>query len=321
MNLFRFCDVTILFNAVISSTTQKNKFLPMKKLFLFGITSIALMSFIAGNKPSLKLAKKTIENFCVFVPSGNTLIEKDTVSVQSFYISKGEITNIQYAEFLADLKKSGEFKKLKMAQIDTNNWNTELKWENNKYADFYHKHPAYYNYPVVNVSKEGAELYCKWLTNIYDSLSNGEMKLVFRIPTHTEWLRVANGSSMKRSYSWSGPYLRNTKGQILANFVRFGAENITRNQESGQYEVTTKNVGYSFTADADVTAPSLSYWPNEFGIYNLNGNVSEMISDKKVVVGGDWRSPGYDIRNDSQRPYQGASVTVGFRVVASYVEN
>ena len=295
----------------------------MKHLLFVGITSITLMSFISGNKPSAKTAKKVLDNFCAYVPSGNTLIENDTVSVQGFYISQGEITNIQYAEFLTDLRKRGELEKLKIAEIDTNNWNTELKWENNKYADHYHKHPAYYDFPVVNVSKEGAELYCEWLTNIYDSLSGGELKLKFRIPTHTEFIRSAMGDNGFRSYAWGGPYLRNTKGQILANFLQSGPECITRNQETGKLEVTTDKVGYVDPSmdGADVTAPSKSYWPNDFGVYNMNGNVSEMISDKKLVVGGDWRSPGYDIRNESARAYKGSSTTVGFRVVASYVEN
>lgn len=292
-----------------------------KQTLLFGALSIVLMSFISGKKPSEKTAKKQLDEFCAYVPSGNTLIEKDTVSVQGFYMSKGEVTNIQYQEFLADLRRKGELDKLKIAEPDTTNWNTELKWNNQKYVDYYFSHPAYQNYPVVNVSKEGAELYCEWLSEKYDSLSGGELKLKFRIPTHIEWLRAANGSRMKSSYSWGGPYLRNTKGQVLANFVRFGAENITRNEETEIYEVTTKNIGYNFDDDADVTAPSISYWPNEFGIYNMNGNVSEMISDKDLVVGGDWRSPGYDIRNESTRAYKGSSVTVGFRVIATYVEN
>lgn len=280
------------------------------------------MSFISGKKPSAKTALKTVKKFCSYIPSGQTLVENDTVSVQSFYVSKGEITNFQYQEFLADLKRKGELEKLKIAQIDTNNWKTGLKWENEAYAEHYHDHPAYREYPVVNISKEGAELYCKWLTEKYDSLSNGELKLIFRIPTHTEWLRAVKGSQMRSSYTWGGPYLRNSKGQVLANFLRFGAENITRNQETGVLEITTKDVGYSFIEDnADVTAPSISYWPNEFGIYNMNGNVAEMVSDQNIVVGGDWRSPGYDIRNESFRAYKGASVTVGFRVVASYVEN
>ncbi len=293
----------------------------MKHFFVIGITSIALMSFISGKKPSAKTAKKQLDEFCAYVPSGQTLNEKDTVSVQGFYMSKGEVTNSQYKEFLMDLKRKGELDKLKIAEPDTTNWNTELKWNNQKYVDYYFSHPAYQNYPVVNVSKEGAELYCQWLTEKYDSISGGELKLKFRLPDHIEWLRAVRGNQMLNTYAWGGPYLRNSKGMILANFLNFGSENITKNQETGEFEITTKGIGYTFADGADVTAPSLSYWPNDFGLYNMNGNVSEMISDKDLVVGGDWRSPGYDIRNESTRAYKGSSVTVGFRVIATYVEN
>ena len=168
----------------------------MKHFFVIGITSIALMSFISGKKPSAKTAKKQLDEFCAYVPSGQTLNEKDTVSVQGFYMSKGEVTNSQYKEFLMDLKRKGELDKLKIAEPDTTNWNTELKWNNQKYVDYYFSHPAYQNYPVVNVSKEGAELYCQWLTEKYDSISGGELKLKFRLPDHIEWLRAVRGNQM-----------------------------------------------------------------------------------------------------------------------------
>ena len=290
------------------------------QLIILALSAAIAMSFTSGKKPSLKTAMKDLKSHCVYVPSGITLIEKDTVSLQGFYISKGEVTNLQYREFLADLKRKGQLDKLKLAEIDSNNWTTELKWGNQKYVDYYHSHPAYDNYPVVNISKEGAELYCEWLTAKYDSLSNGELKLKFRLPQHAEWIRAARGSLLLSSYTWGGPYLRNSKGQLLGNFLNYGSENITRNEETGELEVTTKDVGYAFGDYTDVTAPSISYNPNEFGIYNMNGNVSEMVADKKIAVGGDWRSPGYDIRINSAKPYKGASVSVGFRVVASYVE-
>ena len=161
-------------------------------------------------------------------------------------MSKGEVTNSQYKEFLMDLKRKGELDKLKIAEPDTTNWNTELKWNNQKYVDYYFSHPAYQNYPVVNVSKEGAELYCQWLTEKYDSISGGELKLKFRLPDHIEWLRAVRGNQMLNTYAWGGPYLRNSKGMILANFLNFGSENITKNQETGEFEITTKGIGYTF---------------------------------------------------------------------------
>ena len=85
-------------------------------------------------------------NFCVYVPSGFTIIENDSVSVQGYYISKGEVTNFQYAEFLSYLKRKGQLDKLDIAKIDTLKWLTELKLESNAYAEHYHDHPAYRKY-------------------------------------------------------------------------------------------------------------------------------------------------------------------------------
>ncbi|HIP32373.1 MAG TPA: hypothetical protein EYG86_06405 [Crocinitomicaceae bacterium] len=283
---------------------------------------LSIFSFSANKKPSKKRALKTLNSFCSYIPSGNAVVESDTFSVQSFYMSKGEITNLQYQEFLFDLKKKGMLNKLAIANIDSTGWNSPLAI-NSKYVEFYHRHPAYNNYPVVNVSKKGAELYCEWLSEKYDTLSNGELKITFRLPQHAEWIRAARGDHHEQRYSWSGLYLRNEKGIFLANFAKIGVESIHYNQEDKKYEVMNISIdGFAGSPlkTVDVTAPAESYWPNEFGIYNLNGNVAEMIADKNTVVGGGWKSPGFDIRNDAQQEYQGPSTNVGFRIVASYVE-
>ena len=296
----------------------------MKKII--GITllgfSFILMSSSFSKKPSAKRAIKVLNGFCSFIPSGNSVIDSDTVSVQSFYMSNTEITNIQYMEFIHYLKKHGEDEKLAIANVDTLQWVQRYDYMS-AYTEYYHKHPAYHEYPVVNVSKEGAELYCEWLSMMYDSISGGELNLKFRIPTRSEWMRAARGENHQYFYTWGTPSLRNSEGLILANHVRFGAEHITRNINTGKLEITNNKVPYDMSSigdNADVLAPSKSYWPNDFGIYNMNGNASEMISDGEFVVGGDWRSPGYDIRNESIKAYKGPSPEIGFRIVASYIQ-
>lgn len=295
----------------------------MKQTFLISAVLISLFSFTTGKKPSLKRATKVLNGFCQYVPSGSATVDGDTITVQSFYMSATEITNLQYNEFLYSLAKNNEEDKLKRAQLDTANWINLSGW-GKPYAEHYHKHPAYHNYPVVNVSKEGAELYCEWLTSIYDSLSNGEMKIKFRVPSRAEWLRAARGDKHHRAYTWGGPYLRNSKGMFLANCMRVGDQNLTRNPETGEIEIVTREkLLYDVNAlsdHADVTAPVKSYWPNDFGFYNMNGNVAEMISDGDYAVGGSWKSPGYDIRNESIEPFEGANSKVGFRVVATYLQ-
>ena len=60
------------------------------------------------------------------------------------------------------------------------------------------------------------------------------------------------------------------------------------------YAVTNSAYNYN-----DVTAPVESYFPNLLDIYNMNGNVAEMILEKGIIVGGSWNSTGYDVRNES----------------------
>ena len=285
------------------------------------ILSFGLLSVSSTKKPSKKRALKVLTGFTQYIPSGNSVIDGDTASVQAFYMSTTEITNFQYMEFVYDLKNQNETEKLKVAIPDSNLWNTSMGWEMNGYKRHYYGHPAYHSYPVVNISKEGAELYCDWLTSKYDTISNGELNIKFRLPSKAEWIRAARGDNHFQVFAWQGIYLRNKDGQILANHLSFGSENIHYNLESKTYEIKQiAKVAHAPLDAADVTAPAKSYWPNEFGLYNMNGNVSEMIADENIAIGGDWHSPGFDIQNESFKVFDSAHPTVGFRIVASYVE-
>jgi oligoribonuclease NrnB/cAMP/cGMP phosphodiesterase (DHH superfamily) len=106
----------------------------------------------------------------------------------------------------------------------------------------------------------------------------------------------------------------------MANFNTLGAEHIYFNEESGKYEVLQPGESkYSYQPrvdNYDVTAPVLSYPPSDFGVYNLNGNVAEMIDVPGIAVGGSWKSAGYDIRNESIMRYEKPNPMVGFRVMA-----
>lgn len=209
--------------------------------------------------------------------------------------------------------------------MDTNNWNVEFG--NKAYlepmAQLYHHHPAYLGYPVVNITKEAALLYCEWLTTKLNThLTEENFKVEVSLPTRNEWLRAANGDHRYPMYSWGGPYLRNDKGCFLSNFNSIGDESIHYNTESGEYEIKPMaGRGNTYLKDnAFFTAHVSSYFPNDYGIYNLNGNVAEMVQEG-VACGGSWKSSGYDIRNASTTPINHVSTTIGFRPIFRIVKD
>lgn len=293
----------------------------MKTLKITILLFAATLFFCFATFTDKKLQKSAInalnENYA-FVASGDVVLEKDTISVQSFLMFKTEVSNFEYQLFLNDLLKNGELEKYAIAKVDSAKWSSNNSM-NSKYQEFYHTHPAYRDYPVVNVSKDGAALYCEWVSEKINGSIEGDKKLKFRLPTHAEWVKAAKGELELNTYPWGGPYLRNSKGAILCNFLALDATSITRDS-LGKFQVhPTPFFSKSEYIYSDVTAPVKSYWPNGFGLYNMSGNVSEMIADKEIVAGGSWQDPGYDVRIFSQKPYVGASKNVGFRIVATVV--
>ncbi len=285
-------------------------------ILLFTVSSNTVLF---AQNDAKKIVKSLKEDFS-FIPSGKAFVEGEEVTVQSFYMQNGEITNRQYKEFLNSLKSKGQLEKLKIAQIDTNQWVTPNGF-GKAYAEYYHSHPAYLDYPVVNVSHAGALLYCEWLNENMGTVNGLPGVYKFRLPERAEYTRAARGDNPTVNYSWGSNFLRNEDGQVQCNFLQFGSENIHKNEETNEYEFIFLEIDYyGVSGSVDIVAPSKSYWPNEYGIYNLNGNVAEMIAEDGIAVGGSWRNTGYDVRIESQSTYKQGNPVTGFRLVMTWLE-
>ncbi|HBG70560.1 MAG: hypothetical protein A2W93_06125 [Bacteroidetes bacterium GWF2_43_63] len=272
-------------------------------------------ALLSAFTPDKKKPVKTPEGF-VFVPMGTTTVGSDTVSVQAFFMAKTEVTNKDYREYLVDLKASGDMEAYNKALPDTLQWRDKLAY-NEPYVEFYFRHPAYNDYPVVNISRTQAELYCVWLTKKMRE-AYGENINDARLPYREEWVMAARGGLNGCDYPWPGESFVDKDG-LRCNFFHLGSENIHYNDTTGNYEVirNTHYAGILHDA-ADITAPAQSYKPNGYGLYNMSGNVAEMVQQNGIAAGGSWRSPGYDVRVESIQKFDGPCTTVGFRPVITY---
>jgi gliding motility-associated lipoprotein GldJ len=114
--------------------------------------------------------------------------------------------------------------------------------------------------------------------NIYVQRKDGVLLPEYRLPTEAEWeyaalglvgIRSYNVYRGRKKYPWDGQYTRSgnakTQGDQLANFK----------QGAGDYGGIA---GWSDDG-ADITAQVKSYQPNDFGLYDMAGNVSEWVLD------------------------------------------
>ncbi|MCH2043315.1 MAG: formylglycine-generating enzyme family protein [Saprospiraceae bacterium] len=138
----------------------------------------------------------------------------------------------------------------------------------------YFSDPAYDDYPVVGVSYDQAKAYCHWKTNqiraVSGKLGYKNDGLEFRLPTEAEWEYAALGTNLDPKaenypvFPWSGTELMKD-GKYQANFGTYAATN------KGYNETEDKNMLYS--------SPIKSFPANNFGLYDMAGNVAEWVLD------------------------------------------
>jgi gliding motility-associated lipoprotein GldK len=234
-------------------------------------------------------------------------------------------------------RNRGEFKREEIVEIypDTLVFMRDFTYAYNEpISTMYYWHPKYDEYPVVGVNWKQARAFAHWRTvhlNSFYAINGENGVTAFRLPTEYEWEYAARAGRDQTMYPWGGPYVRNAKGCSLANFKPgrgdYGAD-------GGVYPIRVA-----------------SYFPNDFGLYDMSGNVAEwtvtsfaesahlfthdLNSDyqydakdedgetlkRKVVRGGSWKDIAHYIQNGT-RSYEfqdTANSYTGFRTVQTYI--
>jgi len=186
---------------------------------------------------------------------------------------------------------------------NTQVWISDFQMSYNEpMRDYYFVHPAYNDYPVVGVSYLQATMYCQWYSDANGQREKDEYQIVYRLPSELEWERAASVVAEKRSKKSSGSpvnnnFMRNSKGAYISNF-RPSANNF--GQDGAMYP-----------------APVQSYYTNDAGCYNMQGNVAEWTSTALVYPVGQYTDEGYIIKGGAWTLPE-AACTVGARAILFY---
>jgi formylglycine-generating enzyme required for sulfatase activity len=267
----------------------------MKTTILF-ILLISIFGELLCQSPLKLNGKKTN-----FVTLGETTI----------YANKFEVTNKDYSEFLKWILINKSEQEYKKHLPDTTVWINSLS-SLDVMLRYYFRHPAFQNYPVVGISYDQAKNYCLWLTEKENKEMNDKniKKIIYRLPIEEEWEIAAHGGFPEGTiYPWGYKTLRANKGKLKGSYLANFMHGI------GDYFGGAGALNDSYATDVVD-----SYQPNGYGLFNISGNVAEMVEENTICKGGGWISNGHKLVISSRDTMKIAEMWVGFRVFAEIEE-
>jgi formylglycine-generating enzyme required for sulfatase activity len=270
-----------------------------------------------------------------------------------------EITNSLYNLFMSYLEEHDQAELVEQCKYDLSGYDEKSRAFYENYTAVFvgpvNKKDTtterdYSLFPAVNISHGAAVVFCQWLTEQYNTNPGKKKfkKIKFKLPSLKEWQIAALGYDEFQSWNLdenkvevvvpSDTLAESGKGKKTV--VPVGPDFLYPWWNHYHYRNRPAGVQNCFLGNFKVTEVSkpcgrvalpnhdgwsrmsitTSYFPNGMGLYDVVGNVAEMIDEKGKACGGSWNDPPQASTIRSVRSYKRPDASIGFRIFMEVVE-
>lgn len=207
----------------------------------------------------------------------------------NLYMDSREVSNLDWKKYVNWLKENDPAS-LTAAMPNQHVWETGTP--NAAFRNTYYGHKAFDAYPVVGISHQQAKDYCAWRSKVVNESRKDKTKVLYRLPTKKEWEAVAE--------------LPLTENQLTQEYA---------NEPNMLYNLASQEQPQNY-----ISAPTESYIPNELGIYNMIGNLAEMVEEEGIAKGGSWYHSYEEAMPSNDLRYEGETPWLGFRCICELTQ-
>ncbi len=225
----------------------------------------------------------------------------------NFYVDETEVSNLVWKEYSYDIVRQAQSdKKWKEVIADTSVW-TKLDSSLTQFGGIYFRSPMFDPYPVIGITHQQAIDFCKWRSDVVN-----EMLLISK-----GLLDPSTDSNFTTEEFLKGAYKTKKPRNLMVAYVTFRLPTINEFREIAKLDIAQRDKcsqkeERQFNFDL-LPIRTICDEHNEFQLFHIHDNVSEMVAEEGVFVGASWFQ-----NKTSLAKYQGPEPWLGFRCVAEW---